>query len=163
MQTHPDNDSPKTSVAGIIAQKNVNQGKPPNLCYAWERHGECKRGDSCPFSHPEANKGTKKVPGGAGAQPTKTTGRRLQLGQSQAFRAAGASRTEPGHGCSIIRREIADSGTRARRSWGIPNGNKDHGGSRPSPEQPKMHSGPPRATNAAKTWRNTPTSRFKKL
>jgi hypothetical protein len=26
----------------------------------------------------------------------------------------------------------------------IPNGNKDHGGSRPSPEKPKMHSGPPR-------------------
>jgi hypothetical protein len=45
----------------------------------------------------------------------------------------------------------------------IPNGNKDHGGSRPSPEQPKMHSRPPRVANAAKTWRNTPTSRFKKL
>ncbi len=73
-QTHPDNDSPKTTVAGIIAKKNVNQGKPPNLCYGWERHGECNRGDSCPFLHPEAYKGTKKVPGGAGAQPVKTTG-----------------------------------------------------------------------------------------
>jgi hypothetical protein len=36
--------------------------------------GECKRGDSCPFSHPETYKGTKKVPVGAGAQPAKTTG-----------------------------------------------------------------------------------------
>jgi hypothetical protein len=58
IQAHPANDSPKTTVAGIIAQKNVNQGKPPNLCYAWEKHGECKRGDSCKFSHPEAYKGT---------------------------------------------------------------------------------------------------------
>ncbi len=31
----------------------------------------------------------------------------------------------------------------------IPNGNKDHGGSQPSPEHPKMHSGPPREANAA--------------
>ncbi len=74
MQAHPANDSPKTTVAGIIAQKNENQGKPGNLCYAWERHGECKRGSSCPFSHPDAYKGTKKAPGGAGAQPAKTTG-----------------------------------------------------------------------------------------
>ena len=73
IQAHPANDSPKTTVAGIIAQKNVNQGKPGNLCYSWERHGECKRGSSCPFSHPDAYKGTKKVPGGAGAQPAKTT------------------------------------------------------------------------------------------
>ncbi len=60
-------------------------------------------------------------------------------------------------------REITDSGTRDRRSWDIPNGNKDHVDSRPSPEQPKMHSGPPRTVNVAKTWRNTPTRRFKKL
>jgi hypothetical protein len=45
----------------------------------------------------------------------------------------------------------------------IPNGNKDHGGSRPSLEQPKMHSGPQRTDNSAKTWRNTSTSRFTKL
>jgi len=35
MQAHPATDSPKTTVAGIIAQKNVNQGKPGNLCYSW--------------------------------------------------------------------------------------------------------------------------------
>ncbi len=74
IQAHLANDSPKTTVAGIIAQKNVNQGKPGNLCYSWERHGECKRGSSCPFSHPDAYKGTKKEPGGAGAQQAKTTG-----------------------------------------------------------------------------------------
>jgi hypothetical protein len=33
-----------------------------------------ERGDSCPFSHPDAFKGTKKGPGGAGEQPAKTTG-----------------------------------------------------------------------------------------
>ncbi len=71
---HPSNDSPKTTVVGIIAQKNVNQGRSPNLCYAWERHDECERGDSCPFLHLEAYKVTKKVPGGAGSQPAKTTG-----------------------------------------------------------------------------------------
>jgi hypothetical protein len=31
-----------------------------------------KRGGSCPFSHPDAYKGTKKGPGGAGAQPATT-------------------------------------------------------------------------------------------
>ena len=31
MQAHPACDSPKTTVAGIIAQKNINQGKPGNL------------------------------------------------------------------------------------------------------------------------------------
>jgi hypothetical protein len=35
MQVHPVNDSSKTTVASIIAQKNVNQGKPGNLCYSW--------------------------------------------------------------------------------------------------------------------------------
>ena len=73
-QALPASDSPKTTVTGIIAQKNVNQGKPGNLCYGWERHGEYKRGVSFPFSHPDAYKGTKKGPGGAGAQPAKTTG-----------------------------------------------------------------------------------------
>jgi hypothetical protein len=72
MQAHPADDSPKTTAASIMAQKNVNQDKPGNLCYSWERHGECKRGSSCPFSHPDAYKGTKKLPGGAGAQPAKT-------------------------------------------------------------------------------------------
>ncbi len=47
----------------IIVQKNVNQGKPGNLCYGWERNGECKRGGGCPFSHPDAYKGTKKMKG----------------------------------------------------------------------------------------------------
>ena len=74
MQAHPANDSQKTTVADIIAQKNVTQGNPDNLCHSWERHGESKRGSSCPFSHPDAYKGTKKVPGGSGAQPAKTTG-----------------------------------------------------------------------------------------
>ncbi len=46
------------------------------------------------------------------------TQRHSQFGQTQAFRAAGASRTEQGHGRSTIRREITDRGTRARRSWG---------------------------------------------
>ncbi len=73
-QALPASDSPKTTVADIITQKNVNQGKPGNLCYGWERHGEYKRGVSFPFSHPDAYKGTKKGPGGAGAQPAKTTG-----------------------------------------------------------------------------------------
>ena len=41
-QAHPASDSPKTTLAGIIAQKNVNQSKPGNLCYGWEKHGECK-------------------------------------------------------------------------------------------------------------------------
>ncbi len=61
-------------MSDIIVQKNVNQGKPGNLCYGWERHGECKRGDSCPFLHPHAYKDTKKGPGDAGAQTAKTTG-----------------------------------------------------------------------------------------
>jgi hypothetical protein len=71
---NPTNDSPKTKVDGIIKQKNVNQGKSGNLCYSWESHGECKRGSSCPFSHPDAYKGTKKEPGVGGSQPGKTTG-----------------------------------------------------------------------------------------
>jgi hypothetical protein len=58
----PTSDSPKTTVDDINEQKNVNQGKPGNLCYGWERHGECKRGDSCPFSHPDAYKDTRKGP-----------------------------------------------------------------------------------------------------
>ena len=42
--------------------------------YGLEKNGECKRGSSCPFSHPDVYKGTKKGSGAAGVQPAKPTG-----------------------------------------------------------------------------------------
>jgi hypothetical protein len=38
-QSLPVSDSPKTTVGDIITQKNVNQGKPGNLCYGWVGDG----------------------------------------------------------------------------------------------------------------------------